>query len=49
MLGYARLNGERVIILDLALDEVLVTQGAPSEMVWVKVVDLDQITWTIGA
>ena len=47
MIGTARLNGERVILLDICGETVLVTPGAPSELQWVRVKDLNQIQWLI--
>lgn len=47
MQGYASYKGERVMIVDVAGDQALITPGAPQLMQWVKARELDDITWVI--
>lgn len=48
MLGTATLNGEKVIIMDVAGGEALVTPGNPLYLQWVSMDDLTQLTWVVG-
>lgn len=52
MCGQALYQGNKVLIVDEAIVnqrmECLITQGSSDELQWVKLSDLDQVSWFIG-